>query len=484
MIPLSYAQRRLWTLCNLMDRSSAYNMPLALRLTGPLDAAALRAALRDVAERHESLRTVFPTGADGEPYQRILGMDEVTVEVAVVHTDDGGLRSRLSAAVAEPFDLTRDIPFRVTLFRLGPEEHVLLLLVHHIAGDGWSMGPLAVDLTTAYTARRDGRAPEWEPLPVQYADYTLWQRELLGDEDDPGSLGNEQLAYWHAELKDLPEILDLPYDHPRPSGGASEGGTVAFTLDPGLHRRLAALCRRRGVSFFMTLHAALAALYTRLGAGTDIPIGSPVAGRTDEALDDLIGFFVNTLVLRTDTSGDPTFARLLQRVRDTDLNAFANQDLPFERLVDALSPTRTLSHHPLFQTMLTLQNNAAPDLTVPGLAVRAEQVALPAAKFDLSFDFTEHTDAGGAPAGVTATLEYDTGLFERATAEASRGGWSGCWRRSPPTTRSGSGTSTCSPGRSGTPYWRAGTTPRGRSCRPCCRSCSRRGPRPCRTAPR
>ncbi|MEV4506954.1 amino acid adenylation domain-containing protein [Streptomyces klenkii] len=415
MIPLSYPQRRLWTLIELMGQSPAYNMPLALRLSGQLDTAALRAALRDVVDRHESLRTVFPA-TDGRPRQSILATEEAETGIEVVRTGEPALADRLAAAAARPFDLARDVPFRATLFELGPQEHVLLLLVHHIAGDGWSMGPLADDLTEAYAARIAGRAPGWDPLPVQYADYTLWQRELLGDEQDPDSLAHEQLTYWRAALDGLPETLALPYDRPRPAEASSAGDTVEFALGTDLHRRLNELSRERGVSFFMTLHAGLAALLTRLGAGTDIPVGSPVAGRTDEALDRLVGFFVNTLVLRTDTSGDPAFHELLHRVRERVLEDYAHQDLPFEQLVEAVSPQRSLGWHPLFQTMLTLQNNPEPKLTVPGLSVRPEPVSVPAAKFDLSFDFTEHTDERGAPAGVTAVLEYSTDLFDRRTA--------------------------------------------------------------------
>ncbi|WP_367133476.1 MULTISPECIES: amino acid adenylation domain-containing protein [Streptomyces] len=415
MIPLSYPQQRLWTLIELMGQSPAYNMPLALRLSGRLDTAALRAALRDVVDRHESLRTVFPA-TDGRPRQSILATEEAETGIEVVRTGEPAFADLLAAAAARPFDLARDVPFRATLFELGPREHVLLLLVHHIAGDGWSMGPLADDLTEAYAARSAGRAPGWDPLPVQYADYTLWQRELLGDEQDPDSLAHEQLAYWRSALAGLPETLALPYDRPRPAEASSAGDTVEFALGTDLHRRLSELSRKRGVSFFMTLHAGLAALFTRLGAGTDIPVGSPVAGRTDEALDRLVGFFVNTLVLRTDTSGNPAFHELLHRVRERVLEDYAHQDLPFEQLVEAVSPQRSLAWHPLFQTMLTLQNNPEPKLTVPGLSVRPEPVSVTAAKFDLSFDFTEHTDERGAPAGVTAVLEYSTDLFDRRTA--------------------------------------------------------------------
>ncbi|MFF9780498.1 amino acid adenylation domain-containing protein [Streptomyces sp. NPDC013978] len=416
-LPLSYAQRRLWFLGRLTGGDPGYNMPVGLRLTGTLDTAALDAALADVTARHETLRTVFPEDGDGGPRQHILAPDDARPVLHRRDTTEDGLVAELAAAARHSFDLTTDLPLRAVLFRVEEREHVLLLLLHHIAGDGWSLAPLTRDLVTAYDARRAGRAPAFAPLPVQYADYTLWQREVLGDETDPASTVARQSAYWKEALAALPDELQLPADRPRPAVPALRGEAVFRTLDPALHRQLLDLARSSGASLFMVLQAALAAVLTRHGAGTDIPIGSPIAGRTDDALDDLVGFFVNTLVLRTDTSGDPTFRELLDRVREFDLAAYANQDVPFDKLVEELSPGRSLSRHPLFQVLLALQNTPEALLELPGLTVRPEVVALGAAKFDLTFNLAErHT--GGVPQGIDAVLEYSTDLFDAATAQA------------------------------------------------------------------
>ncbi|MEV7069205.1 amino acid adenylation domain-containing protein [Streptomyces collinus] len=325
----------------------------------------------------------------------------------------------MAAVVTAGFDLERDLPWRVRVLDVTetPGEWVLVLVVHHIAADGWSLAPLAKDLSQAYAARSQGAAPEWQPLEVQYADYTLWQREALGDEDDPDSVIAAQVAYWKKALADLPEELELPVDHPRPPIASHEGESVEVRVPAEVHARLVQLSRSCGASVFMTVQAALTVLLSKMGGGQDIPIGTPIAGRTDDALDDLVGFFVNTLVLRTDLSGDPTFRQVLERVREADLAAYAHQDVPFERLVEILNPARSMARHPLFQVMLAFHNNAQPDLNLPGIQTRDESVHIPAARFDLSLNLAETHGPDGSPAGLLGELDYRTDLFERTTVE-------------------------------------------------------------------
>ncbi|WP_406737549.1 amino acid adenylation domain-containing protein [Streptomyces sp. NBC_00853] len=413
VVPLSFAQRRQWFLNRLEDGAAAYNIPFAVRLTGELDRAALHAALIDLAERHETLRTVYPE-QDGTPCQTIL--DDADVRLVTSETTEAELPGALAAEAARGFDLSAYIPLRARLFVLGSDEHVLMLTIHHIAADGWSLAPLVRDLSVAYGARVGGGVPQWSPLPVQYAEFALWQREVLGSEDDPESAISRQLAFWKESLAGLPEELSLPVDRVRPVALSGAGGAVGFRLDAGLHRGLAALARESRSSLFMVVQAGLAALLSRLGAGEDIVLGTPVAGRTDEALDDLVGFFVNTLVLRTDVSGDPTFRELVARVREGDLAAYAHQDVPFERLVEVLNPERSLARHPLFQVMLNLQNNEEPEADLPGVTSAEEPVALASSKFDLSFELAERFD-DGAPDGIEGYLRYSSDLFDPETAE-------------------------------------------------------------------
>ncbi|MFJ4834529.1 amino acid adenylation domain-containing protein, partial [Streptomyces sp. NPDC088747] len=414
-VPLSFAQQRLWFLRELEGPSATYNIPLALRLTRPLDVDALKAALRDVVGRHEVLRTVFAT-VDGQPHQQILPTEDTPVPIVVERPAD--LVAAMTEMTGHHFDLAKEIPLRARLFETGPDEHVLMVMVHHIAGDGWSLAPLARDLSAAYAARSTGQSLERLPLPVQYADYSLWQRQLLGDETDPDSLLTGQLAYWRQALADLPEELALPFDRSRPPVVSHRGGSVELTIDAQVHQALVDLARVQGVTVFMVVQAALAVLLNRLGAGDDIPVGTSIAGRTDEALDDLVGFFVNTLVLRSDLSGDPTFLQLLARTREMDLGAFTHQDVPFERLVEDLAPARSMARHPLFQVMLTLQNTTKARLDLPGLDVEILPAGVLPAKFDLDFQIAEQLAEDGTPAGLTGRITYATDLFDPASVEA------------------------------------------------------------------
>ncbi len=411
MIPLSFAQSRMWFLHRLEGPSATYNGPLALRLEGELDTAALAAAVADVVTRHESLRTLIVEDADGTPSQRILPPEEAAVPVRVVEVAAGAVEAATQELVCVPFDLDTELPLRATVLRVGPQEHVLVVVLHHIAGDGASMAPFLRDLVTAYSARRHGNAPDWAPLPVQYKDYTLWQRQLLGDEADPDSLAAEQLAYWRDQLADVPQPVQLPLDRPRPTSTDHRGGHVDFELEPDLFTGIAKLAADRGATAPMVAQTVLAVLLHHFGAGNDLTIGSPIEGRADEQLDDLIGFFVNTWVLRVDLSGNPSFDELLEQARVKALAAYDNQDLPFERLVELLAPERVTSYQPLFQVMLAWQF-AWGRLEMPGLVVTPVPLGTGTSKFDLFFNFVPGPDGGGY-----GRLEYASELFDHATAE-------------------------------------------------------------------
>jgi len=414
--PLSAAQRRLWLLASLGE-GAAYTVPVALRLHGDLDGAALRAALADVVERHSALRTIFPLDdATGAPYQDVIDTAAAVAALPVVDCVHDDLR----VAARHRFDLMTELPVIVRLARVADDEHVLLLVLHHIAADGWSMAPLLGDLSSAYRARRAGNGPDWSPLAVDHIDYALWQRELLGDDTDPDSVLSRQLAHWTEALAGAPAELRLPTDRPRPAEPSHTGGTVWFTIPPHVHAALAAVVRESGATMFMALQSALAVLLSRHGAGTDLPLGTPVAGRADEALDAVVGFFVNTVVLRTDVAGDPTFRELLARVRETDLAAYGNQDVPFDRVVEAVNPARSLARHPLFQVMLVLQNQQEVQVDFEGTAISGESVTNAAAKFDLTVRLGE-SFRDGAPAGIGGAIDYAADLFDHDTVVAIAG---------------------------------------------------------------
>ncbi len=366
--------------------------------------------------RHESLRTIFPE-RDGVARQEVLGADAARPALIRARVTETALAAALADAAAVGFDICAELPVRAHLFEVAASEHVLLLLVHHIAADGWSLGPLFADLAWAYGARLRGEASALPPLSVQYADYTLWQREVLGEESDAESAISRQLAYWRAALDGLAPAVDLPSDRPRRSVASHRGDVVGVKLSAELHRGLVGLARGCGASLFMVVQACLAGLLSRLGAGDDIAIGSPIAGRSDSALDGLVGFFVNTLVLRTDTSGNPGLGELIGRVRSRNLSAYSHADVPFERLVELLNPVRSLSHHPLFQVMLAFQTNMAARFAVNGIAASPEDVSTGTAKFDLSVSLSEERGADGLPAGIVGGIEYATDLFDAASIE-------------------------------------------------------------------
>ncbi|MGW0697975.1 amino acid adenylation domain-containing protein [Streptomyces sp. NPDC002867] len=416
-LPLSHAQQRLWVIQQIECTSAAYNFPLVMRLRGALDVDAWTAALADVTARHEALRTVFAE-RDGQAFQRVLPAEEARPVVELVRATEDEVPGIVDAETNRPFDLAAELPLRATVVEVAPDDHVVILLLHHITTDEWSDRPFLRDLATAYEARLvHGTAPDWEPLPVQYADYALWQQRLLGDPNETDSLAARQLEYWHSTLSGAPEELELPTDRPRPARPAFSGAELDIDFDADVHEGLKRLARETGASMFMVVHAAVAALLHRMGAGSDIPLGSPIAGRGDEALDDLVGFFVNTLVLRTDLSGDPSFTELLTRVRETDLAAFSHADVPFESVVEKLNPTRSLSRNPLFQVMVGYHARTGDELELAGLQVEYVPFRIRSAKFDLVFSFTEHTAADGLAGSLACRLEFATELFDHETAE-------------------------------------------------------------------
>ncbi len=417
-VPLSLAQQRMWFINQFDPTVPTYNLPFVVRLRGEVDLDALQAALLDVIARQESLRTIFPESEDGG-YQQVVPIERVDLGIEVRETAAAELPGVLAEFASTGFDVSRELPIRVRVHRVLGAEHgddyAVAIVVHHIAADGFSFGPLARDVAAAYLARADGQEPAWAPLPVQYADFSLWQRELLGAETDPDSIASREISHWHRTLAGLPDQLDLPTDRPRPPLQSFRGSRVTFDIDPELHARLTSLARAQGVSLFMVLHSALAVLLARLSGTGDIAIGSPVAGRGEQALDDLIGMFVNTLVLRTEVDGAERFTELLGRTRDTDLAAFANANVPFERLVEVLNPTRSQARHPLFQVMLSFQELSHATMEMAGLTVSAEELDVDIAKFDLVWTLTEQRAGDGTPAGVSAVVSYATDLFDEST---------------------------------------------------------------------
>jgi amino acid adenylation domain-containing protein len=412
--PLSFAQQRLWFLEQFQPGTPAYNIPAAVPLSGSLDPGVLRRSVNEIVRRHQGLRTTFAV-REGEPVQVIAPVLEIPLPVIDLESVLASERQEQVARVAaeearRPFDLARGPLLRTVLLRLGPAEHVLLLTMHHIASDGWSMGVFFRELTALYEAFAAGRASPLPELPVQYADFAVWQRRWL-----QGEVLEQHLSYWQEQLRGAPEVLELPADRPRPPVQTFGGAIHSFNLGRPLTEGLEAFSQRQRVTLFMTLLAGFKALLFRYTGQADLVVGTPIANRTRAELEGLIGFFVNTLVLRTDLSGDPTFLELLGRVREVTLGAYAHQDLPFEKLVEELQPERNLSHNPLFQVMFVFQQASLGGSPAPASAPsldpepQAPPVLTGTAKFDLTLSMAETSH------GLAGALEYNTDLFDEDT---------------------------------------------------------------------
>ena len=406
-VPLSFAQQRLWFLHQLEPESFAYNMFIALRLTGRLDTDALEQSVNEIARRHESLRTVF-RHLDGQPVQTIL--PEIKLPVTVLDLQDLPEEKREAEVVRlsteearRPFHLEQGPLVRVRLLRLRPDEHALLFVIHHIVSDGWSMGVLVNEVATLYEASLERRPSPLPELPIQYADFSEWQRKWLA-----GEVLEKQLQYWKRQLGGALPVLELPLTRTRPARQSFRGASSAFKLPPELSAALKRLSQQEGVTLFMLLLAAFQTLLHRYTQQTDILIGTGIANRNRAEIEGLIGFFVNTLALRTDFSGNPTFREILLRVRDVTLGAYAHQDLPFEKLVEELQPDRSLNRNPIFEVMLALQNVPMPALELPGLSLRPQEFESLTTRFDLDFHLWD------LPEGIQGHLFYSTDLFDES----------------------------------------------------------------------
>ncbi|TRU33563.1 MAG: amino acid adenylation domain-containing protein [Microcystis aeruginosa Ma_MB_F_20061100_S20] len=413
-LPLSYAQQRLWFLDQLEPNSPFYNISLALHLTGSLQVDVLEKSLQEIIQRHESLRTNFAT-IEGNPVQIIK--PESNWQLTLVNGKDSPkyreeqeIKKWLEIHSHQPFDLANDSLIRATLLKLSDTEHFLLICLHHIVSDGWSMGVFIEELTTLYNAYTKGLEPLLQELPIQYADFAIWQREYL-----QGEIREKQLNYWQKQLASAPVLLHLPTDYPRPLQQSFQGDRIKCVLSPELSQGLNKLSREKGVTLFMTLLTAFQTLLYRYTGQTDILVGTPIANRTRSELAGLIGFFVNTLVLRTDLAGNPSFSELLKQVRETATDAYDHQDLPFEMLVEALQPERNMSYTPLFQVMFGLDNEIVDSIDLEGIKATRQPLEFKTAKFDLSLSIQVKE------AGLTAIWEYNTDLFNQSTIEQLSG---------------------------------------------------------------
>ncbi|OBH56662.1 non-ribosomal peptide synthetase [Mycobacterium sp. E2479] len=424
-MPLSASQLRSWFAYRVDGPSWVNNIPFAAKLTGPWDIDALIAAIGDVVARHEILRTSY-VELDGVPYQ-VVGPTDLEFPVRREEgPDDAWLQRQLDVERCHCFALDAELPIRVALLRTeNTAQHVLSLVVHHIASDHWSAGVLFSDVITAYRARRGGQAPSWAPLHVQYADYAAWQRTFLGDAGGQESpIAAEQREYWTRQLAGMPEDTGLRPDFPRQPVPSGEGESVDFHIDSQTRARLGELCRELGITEFMLLQTAVAVVLHKAGGGTDIPLGTPVAGRTEAELDQLIGFFVNILVLRNDMGGNPTLRELLERARDTALAAYAHQDLPFDRVVDSVSPVRSLSRNPLFQVVVHVRDHLSATRVIETATQGSEEQDTVCTSLDPIFDMA-HADLsvnffgtdGSGDIGYHCNVIFRTELYARTTVE-------------------------------------------------------------------
>ncbi|WP_225409747.1 non-ribosomal peptide synthase/polyketide synthase [Stigmatella hybrida] len=406
-LPMSYAQQRLWFLDRLEPGSALYNISKAVRLTGSLDASALERSLQEIVRRHEALRTTFRLEG-GTPSQIVSEAAELTLKrIRLEGTPaerEQAVRGHYAEEASAPFDLANDVLLRAVLLELAEDQHVLVLTMHHIVSDGWSVGLLVKEVTALYEAFQQNQPSPLEALPLQYADYALWQRQWL----QSGVL-ETQLDYWKKHLEGAPQALDLPTDRPRPPIQTFDAASHPVRWSRALSERVKTLSLEERVTPFMLLLAAFQSLLGRYSGQDDVCIGAPIAGRNRQETEPLIGFFVNTLVLRTHLHGEPSFRELLSRVRDTTLGAYAHQDLPFEKLVEALQPQRDLSRSPLFQVMFALQNAPALSAKMPGLTVTPIDEEMPSARFDLTLTLQEEDGV------YTGALVYNTRLFDSAT---------------------------------------------------------------------
>ncbi|NTX58746.1 condensation domain-containing protein, partial [Myxococcus sp. CA039A] len=409
---LSFAQQRLWFLDQYRPGSPLYNIPAALRLKGALDVQALERAFTELVRRHQSLRTVFQS-REGKPVQVISRGEPLRMRLPLQdlaplpESEKEAEALRLVWAEARrPFDLTRGPLLRTGLVRLDVHEHLLLVTMHHIIADAWSIAVLIREVVTLYEAYSVGRHSPLSELGLQYVDYAAQQREWL-----QGDVLERQLSWWKQQLEGAPSLLELPTDHPRALDARNPGAVIKVEFSRELTRALVSLCQREGATLFMGLLAGLQALLSRYSGQEDICVGAPIAGRQQMETEELIGFFVNTLVLRTKLKGDPTFRELLGRVRETTLGAYSHQDVPFEKLVEVLQPERQPGHTPFFQVAMVLLNTPPMELATPGLSFESVDVDSGTAKFDFTLMLRE------TPTGLTGTLEYRTDLYEPASAE-------------------------------------------------------------------